>query len=137
MENAIIVDIDWTLAKHVARWPYEMDKLETYEVIEPIRVIIGNLLHEYRVVLMSGRSEEYRAKTERWLEKNKVGYHNLLMRTTWDSRPDTEIKKELYNKYLKNKYNVVFAIDDRNRIVDQWRNMGIFTLDVNQTREDF
>ena len=116
MENAIIVDIDWTLAKHVARWPYEMDKLETYEVIEPIRVIIGNLLHEYRVVLMSGRSEEYRAKTERWLEKNKVGYHNLLMRTT---------------------YNVVFAIDDRNRIVDQWRNMGIFTLDVNQTREDF
>lgn len=54
-----------------------------------------------------------------------------------DDRPDTDVKKEIYEKYIKDKYNVVYAIDDRTRLVDQRRELGIFTFDVNQTREVF
>ena len=53
------------------------------------------------------------------------------MRAGDDYRPDFEVKKEIYNgKIAILGYNIDFALDDRNQIVDMWREMGIKTLQV-------
>ena len=81
---------------------------------------------------MSGRKETCREITEQWLEKNNVPYDDLYMRKADDNRDDTVIKRELFEKYIKGRYNVLFVIDDRPKVCKMWQDLGIFTLVVNQ-----
>jgi len=136
LKSCIICDIDGTLALH-DRWPYEFEKLDTDILNIPVEFIIATAYENVSVILMSGRSEEYRKPTEKRLRKHKISYSALYMRPANDTREDTKIKRELYETHIQGKYNVLFAIDDRTRIVDQRREMWIYTLDVNQTREVF
>lgn len=55
----------------------------------------------------------------------------------WDTRCDTIVKREIYEEHIKDKYNVLFVIDDRVKVVDMWREQWLFVFDVNQTREIF
>jgi hypothetical protein len=43
------------------------------------------------------------------------------MRKHNDNRKDSIIKQEIYDNYIKDKYNVLFVYDDRNQVVNQWR----------------
>ncbi len=54
------------------------------------------------------------------------------MRPSKDYRPDTEIKEEIYNNEIKDKYNVLFCVDDRACVVKQWRKMGIVCLQCDE-----
>ena len=47
------------------------------------------------------------------------------MRPKGDNRPDTEVKREIYEREIRDKYNVLLVIDDRNSVVQQWREMGL------------
>lgn len=88
------------------------------------------------VVFVSGRGSEYRKETEQWLLSNSItDYHMLLMRNFNDKRDDVIVKQELYEKYIAPHYNVLFAIDDRPRIVNMWRSLGIFTFTVGDLQE--
>ena len=51
--------------------------------------------------------------------------------------PEHEKDKEIFEAEIRNKYNVKFAIDDRNSIVNLWQSLGIFVLNVNQTCKEF
>lgn len=52
------------------------------------------------------------------------------MRVTKDFRKDCIVKKELFDKYVKDKYYVDFALDDRDQIVNLWRSMELTCLQV-------
>ncbi len=52
------------------------------------------------------------------------------MRKTDDFRPDEDVKKEIYNENIKNKFNVLYVFDDRNSVVNIWRNEGLTCLQV-------
>ena len=53
------------------------------------------------------------------------------MRKTGDNRKDSIIKKEIYEKYLKPmNYHVLFILDDRNQVVEMWREMGFTVFQV-------
>ena len=53
------------------------------------------------------------------------------MRSEGDHRKDSIIKEELYNIYVKGLYNVKLVLDDRNVVVDLWRNkLGLTCLQI-------
>lgn len=93
------------------------------------------------LVLVSGRSEDYRAETERWLERNHIGTHcysRLLMRKSGDHRADDIIKSEIADQ-LENEmgYRILAVFEDRPRVLRMWQQRGIFTFDVGQGCADF
>jgi len=130
----IICDIDGTLAKMVSRGPFEWDKVDQDEVNEPVRHIIERYTmfdSAYKIIMLSGRDGSSRELTEKWLEENGILYHHLYMRTAGDCRKDSIVKRELYDKYIAKTYNVLFVLDDRNQVVDMWRNeLGLTCLQV-------
>ena len=86
----------------------------------------GNTVH---LLFVSGRSDEVRAETEAWLSKH-MGMHTLpkidvRMRKQGDHRADDIIKIEILREIETEGYEVIMAVDDRNRVVDAWRRAGI------------
>ena len=130
--KAIICDIDGTLAHMQDRDPYDYDKVDTDVVDKTIknilRVFYGN--SDYAILIVSGREDTCKDKTIGWLSKNYVMYDELFMRKHGDYRPDEVIKKEIYDKHIKDKYDVEFVLDDRNKVVKMWRGIGLKCLQV-------
>lgn len=61
-----------------------------------------------------------------WLPN--LGHNFIYMRKEKDYRADTVIKKEIYETDIKDKYDVLFCIDDRKSVVDLWRSLGLVCL---------
>lgn len=55
--------------------------------------------------------------------------NELLMRPKKDNRKDSVIKKELFDK-IKDKYNIQYVFDDRDQVVEMWRELGLTCLKV-------
>jgi predicted kinase len=127
LPTAIIVDLDGTLATMANRGPYDTAKCETDEVNEVVRSIAA---HHEHVLLMSGRSDEFRPHTERWLAANNIAYTALHMRAAHDVRKDAIVKRELFDAHVAGKWNVAFVLDDRDQVVDMWRDLGLTCLQV-------
>jgi hypothetical protein len=82
----------------------------------------------YDIVLCSGRPEDYRKVTELWLTFNRIEYDALFMRPSGDGREDAIVKKEILERDILPKWDVLFAVDDRQQVVDMWRENGITCL---------
>lgn len=120
--NAYIFDIDWTLAfMDDKRSPYDWSKAEWDRCNIFLREILLKLYEDNHIIICSWRSDEFQAETINWLNKNKIPYTDIFMREEWDTRKDAIVKKEMFDKYIKNKYNVIWVFDDRNQVVDMWR----------------
>jgi len=84
-----------------------------------------------KILFTSGRQEKYREPTERFLAEHLPGIpYELHMRKTGDQRKDAVIKREMYDNEIKGKWNILFILDDRNQVVDNWREMGFHTFQV-------
>lgn len=85
----------------------------------------------YEIAFVSGRPDDHREVTERWLQRHVLPYSVLLMRRAGDKRPDTETKKDILDTYfLNNGYKVAYAIDDRPSVIRMWGENGISVVDV-------
>lgn len=126
LPKAVLCDIDGTLAHHVSRGPYEIEKCETDLLDEEVARVLAlcDRADDY-VVLLSGRQSEFREHTERWLKANGVVYDELWMRAEGDRRPDDIVKAELFDAHVRDRYDVRFVLDDRDRVVALWRRMGL------------
>lgn len=130
--SAILVDIDGTLAHYTDRSPFDYTRVNE-DVVDPI---VRDLVNDWRrrwgrrVVIMSGREGFCRHDTELWLARNGIAYDELFMRETKDFRPDYQVKYELFNKYVRDFYNVKFVLDDRTQVVEMWRKLGLKCLQV-------
>ncbi len=139
----IIFDIDGTLSHVGDRSPY--DSRECAVDLPNKSIIALNAWarlvqiegHKYfsnkelKIVLLSGRKEEAREATETWMKDHGVVYDELYMRETADDRRDSIVKEELFNTHIRDKYNVIFIVDDRQQVVDMWRDLGITCLQTN------
>lgn len=144
--RTIIFDIDGTLADvahrrhHVAskpkNWPAffaAMDKDPPVKnVVEFCQQVLRRMV--CKVVYCSGRGEEYRTVTEAWLREHvyKGLFSNwdtaaidLRMRPAKDSRDDRIIKREMLDALRAEGHDIWFAVDDRQRVVDMWRENGV------------
>lgn len=142
----VIVDLDWTICDLTHRLHYLDETPKNHDVfydevdkdlpIEKVIDIVRYLSEKHFIILTSGRRNQCCEKTVEWLKKYNVPYGALLMRQWWDKRPDTEVKKEIYDKCLANK-NVIMALDDRPCILRLWRSLWIFTVNVWQREWEF
>ena len=137
-DECIIVDIDGTLA-HIAdgRSPYDASRAMNDSLDDAVSLITAMMYnHDYKVIILTGRHEEHREITERWLEENGVEYDELYTRLETDvdekgkRLDDAIVKKRLYETHVKPRFNVKFILDDRNRVVDMWRSLGLKVLQV-------
>ena len=142
-QKAVIVDIDGTLSDaehrrhHLDKSPKDWDSFfADMSKDKPkffVRFLVSKLYNRnYRIILLTGRGEQYRAKTEFWLGEYEIRYDELLHRKEGDFRSDVEVKRDIYNDYIKPKFDVQLAIDDRTRIVKLWRELGLECWQVDQ-----
>jgi predicted kinase len=130
---AVMCDIDGTLALHDGRGPYDFERcVEDKLNASVLRALWSfRLANDDRIILLSGRQEEYRPHTERWLAQHQVPYTELHMRPAGDRRRDDIVKAELFDTHVRHRYAVRVSLDDRDRVVALWRRMGIPTWQVN------
>ena len=130
--HAILVDIDGTLAHMNGRSPYDNTRVHEDTVDEVVSSIVDWYYWETQtaVIVLSGRDSECRPQTEHWLSVNSIKHHHLFMRAAGDKRNDAVVKNELFEKHIAPYYNVRFALDDRDRVVEMWRAKGIKCLQV-------
>ncbi len=128
LPDVVICDLDGTLALPNGRNVYDAAACEDDLVNEVIRGILASC--QAYVILVSGRSEEHRPQTERWLTKHAIIYSQLLMRKEGDYRKDAIVKYEIYQEHIAGKCNVKFILDDRNQVVAVWRALGLTVLQV-------
>lgn len=126
LPTAVICDLDGTLALLNGRNPYDASTCEQDE----LNMAVASLIRHKRVILVSGRKEEYRSQTLAFLHKHNIQYELLLMRATGDSRKDNVIKREFFETHLRDRYNIEWVLDDRNRVVQMWRQLGLTCLQV-------
>ena len=133
--KTIICDLDGTLALMNGRDPFDASSCENDLLNVPVHTILKtfqNQNNQYNtIVFVSGRSDKYRAETERWLEKvAKFTHFMLFMRKEGDFRKDSIVKLEIFNKHIRNDYDVSFVLDDRNQVVEMWRSLGLTCMQV-------
>ena len=144
MKPTILFDIDGTIADIRHRRPLLTQEVPDWKSFnklmgqdtpnEPVVSLYRSLwkLHSFEIILVSGRNEKYRKITEQWLVWNEIPFGRLLMRMDDDNRADYLVKKEILDKLISEGKNIEFAVDDRQQVVDMWRENGItcFQCDV-------
>lgn len=136
--NWVIFDLDGTLADLKHRLHFIQNDCPDWDSFNmacdkdmPIEAV-KNLLDLCRlsgrnIAILTGRMETAKEKTKKWLEKHKIEYELLCMRAAGDHRSDTIVKKEMFEKHFK-KENVWFVVDDRDKVVDMWRELELVCL---------
>lgn len=145
LPDCIIVDIDGTLAKMKDRGPFDENKVYQDEVRKHVLFTIMSLLianPELKIFIFSGRSTACEDETIRWIQdKCGLGVSNNLnldetkdydyevelhMRVEGDRRRDSLVKRDLYNLYVKDKYNVIVVFDDRPQVIREcWKDLNL------------
>lgn len=131
---AVVCDLDGTLQKNHGRSFYDAstcDKdIPNIPVIEFIK-----MAHKEgkQIIFMSGREDVYKDPTENFFKLHlpEVSYL-LYMRKTNDQRKDSVVKLEMFDEFIKDKYNVLAWFDDRNQVVNMIRdqlNITCFQVD--------
>ena len=83
----------------------------------------GGARHEHpvEILLVTGRPEECRNDTAKWLWEHKISWDVLFMRRTGDYRFDDVVKCEIYEREIRDKFEVLFCIDDKTSVVRMYR----------------
>lgn len=136
---AIVVDMDATLCLNITGRPfYGEGAAEGMVNDEPITEVCDMIrtLHrsgEYSLIVLSGREDtpEIREATETWLHNHDLWPTEVLLRSIGDYSKGEICKKKLIEHVLKS-YNVKLIIDDNNRCVQMYRDMGLTVLQPNE-----
>lgn len=130
----VLVDIDGTLADvrhrlHHIKAPGRKDWKAFFEAMDrdtPVPEIVQwvrELEKENHIVVLTGRPEEYRARTERWLKAQGVPFEKLVMRPRGDHRPDYVVKAEVLRDIPQER--IALVIEDREQVCAMWESRGI------------
>lgn len=126
LPDAIIVDIDGTLAKMADRSPYEWERVGEDE----LHYHIADLINKYssfgvKILIVTGRDGSSQELTKQWLSKHKIHWDKFFIRPAKNREKDTVIKKRIFEQEIRQKYHVLFVLDDRQQVVDMWRSLGL------------
>jgi hypothetical protein len=151
MKPLYIFDLDGTLAlikhrRHIVEDPSRDDSkwrqfyaaCDKDQPNEPVLKVMESLRRFADVWIFSGRSEEVKDKTIRWLCDHtsfspwQLEYEGLLtMRQAGDYTADDLLKKQWLDAMLvDDRKRLVAAFDDRDRVVKMWRAAGVACFQV-------
>ena len=148
MKQAILCDVDGTVALMKGkRSPFEYhkaDKDEPNEIVINTVLAMKNLYdcelimlsarenvvlntksteNKYKTIYDNPKYEDLFQLTSDWLDKHlDRNWDRLIMRPAGEYRKDCYVKYDLYNEYIRDYYKVLMVFDDRNQVVDMWRN---------------
>ena len=120
------------------------------DLITGLRTYNGNGCHvcgaiERDVYFFSGRNESVRSETIEWLQKHLGELRSwwdemdwdahLFMRSESDRRDDVIVKYEMMYEHKFTPDDVLCILDDRQRVVDMWRENGFRCLQVDAWKE--
>lgn len=133
---AILVDIDGTTAQMDGRGPHDYHLVGT-DKPRPAVILAVQVAYDagIEIIFVSGRPDSCRLDTEKWLSRHvrlldPTAMTKLLMRPTGDNRADYIIKYELFDAFIREHYNVLWAYDDRQQVVDMYRSIGLDVFQV-------
>ena len=161
-KNLIICDIDGTIANLEHRLHYLKSPKKDWASFnkacvddEPYKDVIAILQSlvlghgngcnvcgavEREFHFFSGRNEVVRKETEEWLKKHVPITEDrdweLHMRKEGDYRPDTTVKYEMMYELKITPDDVLCILDDRQGVVDMWRQEGFRCLQVDAWKEE-
>lgn len=136
MRKIILCDLDGTLADCQHRIHYLGQTPKNWAAFfaecgndDPIQHVIDFVnsinRNKYEVWITSGRSDEAFEQTISWLDKHGVMYERLFMRKAGDHTDDGILKPSWITDGTIPRDRVAFALDDRDRVVKAWRDLGI------------
>ena len=143
--KGIIIDLDDCLfdSRHLGKylperaddregWDLFQEKMNDCKVNEYIDTLIKAFMYETHceIIFITGREGNKRMKEITEENLKKLGYliDNVYYRKEGDYRRSAEVKKEIYLEHIRNKYNVLFAIDDDVENIKMFQKLGINTL---------
>ena len=140
----VICDVDGTLVDISARvdlavagakkgkkmnWNIFLDPeviLENDVEQEDVTGVIKSLIESgHKVIITSARNERHREVTEKQLANFGIKHSALFLRADGDFRGDDDVKEELLGKIREAGFDPKVAFDDRQKVVDRWRKIGI------------
>lgn len=137
--RAIIVDIDGTVAIMRGRGPFDEHLVHLDDLNEAVALMVSQAAQdEIKIIFMSGRTQGCYDATRAWLLEKMpwLGYDwagvtfDLFMREVGDQRSDDVVKHEIFHNFVAPGHNVLYAIDDRNKVVKMWREIGLTCAQV-------
>lgn len=149
--NCVIFDLDGTICdvkhrrQYVATKPRNWDAWNAglvndvpHKAVELVYKSLHSLrkLYNLDVFIVSGRSDDYRPQTEKWLDEYEFKYDRLYMRKYKDHRDDSVVKGEIADE-IQETHNIMFVFDDRQRVVNMWIERGIWVFDCGQGKGNF
>ena len=144
MDKIVIFDLDGTLAlidKRRAISTKPNGKLDWDIFFNPKNIDLdlpnqpvmdmANMLSSqgYTIMILSGRSDVTHQATRDWLNKHDIWFDHLVMRPQNHLyMADNDLKQMWLDSIGKD--NVAMVFDDRNQVVDMWRQNGLTTFQV-------
>ena len=141
LDEAIVVDVDGTLAHlggNPTRGHYAASRAMEDFLDDAVSTTVAMYhRHGYRVIILTGRHSGHLQVTKDWLNANGVDYDEIHCREEGDGRPDYIVKKELFDKHIRGKYNVKFVFDDRPQVIRMWQSLGLKVFNVGRMNVEF
>ena len=116
----------------VMNWDMFLDPLVMLEfdrsnrdVCNVINALYSDSINDNNIIITSARNERHRDVTMKQLSLADVHYDAMYLRDDGDMRPDDIVKAELLDKIITDGYDPTVAFDDRNQVVNKWRELGI------------
>ena len=147
MKKTVIFDLDGTLADIDTRRALSLDmngKMDWDKFLDPQNIKLdepntpvikmAQMLDSqgFNIVILSGRSKATYRTTRQWLIQNDVPFDDLHMRPTsddWHFMKDSTLK-QIWLDSVVNKDDVFAVFDDRQQVVDMWRDNGLQVFQV-------
>jgi len=142
--ETVIVDLDGTLALNKHRYHFIDKRLgkpnwEQYflacnkdQLNVPVAEAVKALKASgYNIHIFSARGKIAYDITIEWLEKHSIPFDALTMRELGDFTPDEELKHSwLLSKYPNYTRDILCVFDDRDKVVQMWRSIGLACFQV-------
>ena len=130
-KTTYIFDIDGTLALMNDRSPYDLSKVSSDDINHAVARIARTLDEAgHYIILLSGRDESARQDTTDWLIKHDIPFDSLFMRPEGDTRKDSIVKLEIFQRDVAPDHHVLGVFDDRDQVVGMWRGIGLVCFQV-------
>ena len=142
-DKIVIFDLDGTLAlidKRRAISTKDNGKMDWGKFFDPDMINLDDpntpviqmaklLSSSHRIWILSGRSDVTHQATLDWLNKHDVPFDHLVMRPqNLLYMPDNDLKQMWLDSIGKD--NVAMVFDDRQQVVDMWRDNGLTCFQV-------
>lgn len=138
--TAVIFDVDGTLCdvssiqylvhpNHPRFTKKNMDAFHRESVDCPVNPTVLHGLNQARsdghaILVVTARAARYASMTCFWMSKEEIQHDFLFTRRNFDSRPDVEVKRDIYRTIARN-WDVVHAWDDNPNVIALWDELGI------------